>query len=195
MKTDPKANRGAIMPLLYLVRHGEPAAMWGAHPDPGLSPAGHEQAKAAARAIAELGPHAILTSPMVRCQETAHPTAAVLARPPQIEPAIAEVPVPAHVDDRRTWLTRLMFGSWHEAWIEDTLRAWRRDVGLTLASLKEDTVLFTHFIAINAAVGMAVGSEQVVSFQPSHASITVLDNQMGFLSLKSLGAQTSIALT
>lgn len=195
MEKDPETNKGPIMPLLYLVRHGEPSAMWGAHPDPGLSPVGHQQAKIAAEAIAELGPQAILTSPLVRCQETAHPTSAALAKPPSLERVIAEVPVPTHIQDHRTWLTRLMAGSWHEAWIDDGLRAWRRDIGHMLTSLKEDTVLFTHFIAINAAVGMAIGSEKVVNFQPSHTSITVLDNKMGFLSLKSIGAQTTIVLT
>ncbi len=183
------------MPLLYLVRHGEPAAMWGAHPDPGLSLVGHEQAKAAAEAIAALGPQVILSSPMVRCLETAQPTSVALAKAPRLEPIIAEVPVPSHVKVHRTWLTGVMAGSWQEPWIDDTLRAWRSDIGLLLAGLKEDTVLFTHFIAINAAVGLALGSEKVVNFQPSHASITVLDNKMGALSLNSLGAQTSIALT
>ena len=195
MEKDLETNKGPIMPLLYLVRHGEPSAMWGEHPDPGLSPVGHQQAKIAAEAISAIGPQAILTSPMARCLETAHPTAAALTKPPKLESVIAEVPVPAYVQDHRTWLTRLMAGSWHEPWIDGSLRAWRRDIGLLLAGLKEDTVLFTHFIAINAAVGMAIGSEKVVNFQPSHASITVLDNKMGFLSLKSLGAQTSIALT
>ena len=195
MEKDLETNKGPIMPLLYLVRHGEPAAVWGAHPDPGLSPIGHQQAKIAAETIAAIGPQAILSSPMARCLETAQPTSAALTKPPRLESVIAEVPVPAHVQDHRTWLTRLMAGSWHEPWIDDSLRAWRRDIGLLLAGLKEDTVLFTHFIAINAAVGMALGSEQVVNFQPSHASITVLDNKMGILSLKSLGAQTSIALT
>ena len=39
---------GLLMLKLYLVRHGEAAAAWGDHDDPGLSPLGQAQATDAA---------------------------------------------------------------------------------------------------------------------------------------------------
>ena len=41
--------------MIYLVRHGEAAAGWGDHPDPGLSALGQKQAKAVAVELQKRG--------------------------------------------------------------------------------------------------------------------------------------------
>jgi broad specificity phosphatase PhoE len=58
-----------------------------------------------------------------------------------------------------------------------------------LLSLAGDTVVFSHFIAINAAVGEAIDDERVVHFFPDNGSITVLENNGRKLTLSDLGAQ------
>jgi hypothetical protein len=56
-------------------------------------------------------------------------------------------------------------------------------------------VIFTHFIAINVAVGAAQGSDAVVCFRPDHASITKIEvSPAGAVRVLELGreAQTSV---
>ncbi len=53
-----------------------------------------------------------------------------------------------------------------------------------------DTVVMTHFLAINAVVGAATGDDRVVCFAPGHCSCTVvdLDPRDGRLRVVELGA-------
>ena len=79
------------MPLIHLVRHAEPAGSWGSHPDPGLSELGRAQARAVVRTLAGLSPRATVSSPLLRCQETAAPFAVVAGLAPRIEPRVAQI--------------------------------------------------------------------------------------------------------
>src|SRR5260370_38161599 len=63
------------MARLVLVRHAEPTATWGDHPDPDLSETGREQAETVAVRLAPRGPVPIVTSPLLRARETAAPLA------------------------------------------------------------------------------------------------------------------------
>lgn len=183
------------MSLIYLVRHAEPAAIWGAHPNPGLSELGHQQAGAAAQTLKDVGASSVWTSPLARCQETARPTAAAIGTVPHIESRVAEIPVPADVVDHRAWLTQVMSGSWHDAHIDHGLRDWRDQIGQALLALNDDTLVFSHFVAINAAVGLATKSDTVTCFKPGHASVTILRNSGGVLTVVSLGEEAPIRLT
>lgn len=182
------------MPKLYLVRHAEPAALWGAHRDPGLSQLGHNQAKAAAERLAMLGAPVLITSPLARCRETAAPLEAMRKCPAQVNRAVAEIPVPATVTEHRPWLMAIMGGTWCGDHVDPMLRQWRSDVGQALGSLTQDTIVFSHFVAINAAVGIAMASDQVMVFKPGHASITILDSIDGVLSIVELGQESAINL-
>jgi len=61
------------MARLVLVRHAEPDASWGEHPDPGLSALGVRQAEETAKRLTSLGPTSIVTSPLLRARQTAAP--------------------------------------------------------------------------------------------------------------------------
>jgi broad specificity phosphatase PhoE len=63
-----------------------------------------------------------------------------------------------------------------------------------LTGLSEDTAVFSHFVAINAALGAAIGDDRVVCFRPAHASITVLETKGRAISLVELGetAETTV---
>lgn len=69
------------------------------------------------------------------------------------------------------------------------LRVWREGLIEALLSLDSETVVFSHFIAINTAVGKATGDERVVSFMPHNGSITVISTDNGRLQLVRLGSQ------
>jgi broad specificity phosphatase PhoE len=162
------------MARLYLVRHGRAAAGFDVA-DPGLDALGRTQAEAAAKSLESFGPLPILTSPLARTRETALPLAKSWMRDPAVERAVAEIPTPSHlnVTTRVPWLRKFMAGSWRDASPE--LAEWRESVLSTLRSISENTVIFTHFIAINVAVGHALGDDRVVVFSPDNCSITIVE--------------------
>jgi broad specificity phosphatase PhoE len=173
---------------LYLVRHGKAAAAFSEAPDPGLDATGVDQAEAMAERLAPLGPLPIITSPLRRTRETAAPLERRWRFTARIEPAVGEIPSP--MDDpaaRGEWLRRVMadVGSAQA----DALRAWRRDVIDTLVALQRPTVIVTHFIAINVAVGAAEVDDRVVVFAPDNCSITVLDADDGALRIVRRGVE------
>jgi len=176
------------MPFLYLVRHGEPASGWGGvNPDPGLSPLGMAQAGHTARRLAAVRVGAAITSPLARCRETAAAyeiEAAVVAR---VSDGVREVPTPEGLPDRPAWLAAAMRGAWSD---DPLLSTFRDGVAATLLALTHDTAVFSHFVAINAAVGVATGNDAVAVFKPGHASVTILESRDGALHLVELGAET-----
>lgn len=175
------------MALLHLVRHGEAAAGWGDDLDPGLSDAGQAQAEAAAATLAGLSPRPIITSPMRRCRETAAPLEAAWATTATVVPEVGEIESPsAELTARTAWLREVMGGTWGA--MDTTTRAWRDRVVAALAAIDADTVVFTHFIAINVAIGAATDRDDVVCFTPRNCAITVIDNAGGRLQVVELGA-------
>jgi broad specificity phosphatase PhoE len=172
---------------IYLVRHGEASAHWTDATDPGLSALGNEQAREAARTLAPRGPLVIASSPLRRARETAAPLEAAWKTTARIVESIAEIPSPGiPLGERQAWLTQLMQGSWSSA--ERGLQDWRATLLDFLAECESDIVVFSHYVAINAAVGAALGRDDFTPFEPANASVTVLDNQGGRLHLIEQGA-------
>ncbi|MBU6373774.1 MAG: phosphoglycerate mutase family protein [Alphaproteobacteria bacterium] len=174
---------------LFLVRHGEAAAAWGDDPDPGLSALGRSQAEAAAERLLATGVTRALTSPLLRCRETAAPWERRAGVGALIEPAVAEIPTPAGVADRKVWLRTLMAGAWPSQDDAPDLAAWRARLVATLRAQPGDTIVFTHFVAINVALGAALGVEDVVVRQPANAAIVAFEIEAGRLRLVEAGAQ------
>lgn len=172
---------------LTLVRHGRPDAGWGEHPDPGLDARGHAQAAALADVLGGSGPLPIVVSPLRRTRETAAPLAACWAVEAQVDAAVGELAAPSDPRlDRSTWLRSVMAGTGadHPAVIEP----FRARVLGAIRSLRSDTVVVTHFLAINAVVGAATGDDRVVCFAPAHCSRTVVDLDGDALRVVELGA-------
>jgi hypothetical protein len=69
------------------------------------------------------------------------------------------------------------------------LHAWRADMLGFVRGLSEDSVVFSHFIAINVIVGAALGREETIVCKPGYASITELAIADGALSLVKLGEE------
>ena len=149
--------------MIYLVRHGEAAAGWGDHPDPGLSETGVTQAEAVADWLVEQGARTAIASPMKRCRETAAPFERLAGVSADIIPAVSEIETPDHVTDRVAWLREVMAGEW-----PDELLGWCNSCYDAVAKLSEGTVVFSHFVAINAIVGQAQQDRRVRVFQPGH---------------------------
>ena len=171
------------MTRLYLVRHGRAAAGWNTDADPGLDAIGQGQAQQVATKLADTGPLYIESSPLRRCRETAAPLAALWDRPISIEPRMAEIPSPQGVAmaDRVEWLRGAMQGTWTDLGLRYT--AFRDAVGASLRSRTVDAVIFSHFVAVNAAIGLAVGDDRLVIRSLDNCSVTVIDVTNGGLHL------------
>ena len=171
------------MARIYLVRHGRAAAGWGTDPDPGLDAVGREQAERMADQLAPLGPLPLVCSPLRRCRETAGALAARWSVEPLVEPLVAEIPSPDGVpmEGRVEWLRAAMAGNWSA--LGDRYIAFRDGVASFLGSLPEETVVVSHFVAINAAIGAAIGDDMLVIRSLDNCSVTVMDADDGRLHL------------
>jgi len=189
----------ADLSFVHLVRHGKPQASWGDHgadPDPGLDDEGHAQAKAAARALLALPPEErpvrVVSSPLRRCRETAEPLAELLGVDPVIEADVAEIPTPADLaaEARPGWLRQAFTGEWRDISGDRDYARWAAGVAAACARHPQ-AAIFSHFVAINAAVGAAVGDARVRQFEPGHAAITTFRIDQGVLQLVRRGAVAS----
>lgn len=174
---------------LHLVRHGKAAAGWDADPDPGLAPEGRADAQRAAALLAPLGALPVVTSPLRRARETAEIVAARWDVEPVVDAAVSEIPSPTDdLADRGRWLRGVLAGRWSEQ--GDDLRAWRSGVldGLRRLAGAGDTVVATHFVVINAAVGAALDDDRVVCESITTGSVTTIAvDADGGLAVESLG--------
>lgn len=175
--------------MIFLVRHGEAEAGWGTAPDPGLSDLGRKQAEAVSQLIGRETIQSILTSPMQRCRETSAPFAAASGFTAKVEPAVTEIPTPEGLDDRVAWLRGFMAGDWNAA--PPVVADWRKTLLDRIFTVEDNTVVFSHFIAINTIVGHLTGSEAVTSFRPGHCSVTMLEKSTGGLNLVERGSEAA----
>ena len=175
------------MTRLYLVRHGRAAAGWDTDPDPGLDEIGRQQAAAVALRLAPLGPVAVLSSPLRRCRETAAALTEMWDVEARIEPAVGEIPSPEGVEmaDRVDWLRAAMGGAWRD--LGPRYAAFRDRLLGTLAGLEADAVVFSHFVAINAAIGASLGDDRLVIRSLDNCSVTIVDHLDGMLHLVESG--------
>ena len=181
------------MARLHLVRHGHAAASWTEHQDPGLDALGESQAQAVGAELARrLRPAPIRSSPLLRTQLTARPLAERWERTVVLDPAFGEVPSPSSdPGERRAWLSAALVSHWQD--LGGAVAAWRDRLLEAAASTAEDTVVFTHFVAINAVVGAALGRPETVTFAPANASVTEIevDAATGTLSVVRMGVEAT----
>lgn len=180
------------MAKIYMVRHGKAAAGFGESMDPGLDALGREQAEAVAKKLKSIGPLPILSSPLARTQQTAAPLAKLWSKTPVIEHAVAEVPSPdlASLEERAVWLRKLMQGSWRD--VNPELATWREHCVATVAAIRQDTVVFSHYVAINVLMGAATDDDRVVCFSPDNCSVTVFEADGAKLRLIEKGDEAAL---
>lgn len=174
---------------IFLVRHGEAAAGWTESNDPGLSERGRRQAAAAALQLVDQIPPGtrLLSSPMQRARETAAPLATALSAEPAIVEPFREIPTPVAMAERQNWLNTIARQRWNEqdAMVQD----WRATLLAALQEIREPSVVFTHFMVLNAIVGALRDDDRVVTFLPDNASVTTLRGFGDDLQLAELGRE------
>jgi broad specificity phosphatase PhoE len=164
----------AVLTRIHLVRHGRASAGW-EDLDPGLDAVGREQAVAMADRLVGLGSRNIWTSPLRRCRETAAELAARWSVEPLVVPAVAELPSPEGIETRERveWLRIAMRGTWAD--LEPRYREYRDAVVDAVSRATSDTVIASHFVAINAVIGSVLDDDRIVIRSLDNCSVTILD--------------------
>ncbi len=176
------------MARLYLVRHGKAEGAWGVEYDPGLDDLGRAQAKATAQSLAPLGPLNIISSSFARALETSAPLAEIWDATPRVDERIGEISVlTKDPGERAKWLQKVMGEKWSN--LDRDLNVWRRHVIEAFCEPEEISVLFSHSIAINVAMGEATGDDRVVCFWPENGSVTTIDVNGSVLSMIRRGVE------
>jgi len=174
---------------IWLVRHGEAAAKWAEHPDPGLSDLGRQQAEAAADELEAVIPTNVklVSSPKARAIETAFPLQQRRELAVEIESAFIEIQAPVTLDQRQIWLRAFMSQRWSEQ--SAAIWSWREQLVDQLSRLSQPTVVFTHFLVINTVLAHISGDERTVQLWPDNGSIHHLALEAGQLNVLGLGRE------
>ena len=178
-KVGQRETAGCLNNLqIALVRHGRASAGWDTAVDPGLDDLGRKQAGEAAKKLVLIfagQPVQIISSPLLRCQQTAKPFADLRTIPVRVCAEVAEIPSPSGVEmsGRVDWLRAAMQGTWAELGGEYV--EFRNSVVKFVQALETSTVVFSHFIAINAVIGSLIGDDRLVIRSLDNCSITLLD--------------------
>ena len=109
---------------------------------------------------------------------------------PTVESVVAEIPSPDGVPmgERVAWLRQAMAGEW--AALGSRYTDYRDAVAAWIAARDEDMVVFSHFVAINAAIGAATGDDRLLIASLDNCSVTTFEvDGAGGLRLVELGSQ------
>ena len=169
---------------IYMVRHGRASAGWDTALDPELDELGHSQAREVADQLHSLQLGNIITSPLMRCQQTAGPLAQMWNVVPQVCVEVSEIPSPNGVamSDRIVWLRQAMQGTWSE--LGSDYVQYRDCITDLVRGIQTDAVIFSHFIAINAVIGGVLGDDRLVIRSLDNCSTTIFERDTaGNLSL------------
>jgi len=163
---------------IVLVRHGRASAGWDTALDPELDELGRTQADEVARKLVSIFSESeieVISSPLMRCQQTAKPFANLISADVRIFSEVAEIPSPVGIEmsDRVDWLRKVMQGNWAD--LGASYLEFRDALTKFVRAIDQNTVIFSHFIAINAIVGSIIKDDRLVIHKLDNCSITILE--------------------
>ncbi len=165
---------------IALVRHGRASAGWDTALDPAIDELGLSQATDAAAKLSKIfGDERvqIISSPLLRCQQTAEAFTKLRGSQVQIAEQVSEIPSPSGVQmkDRVDWLRNVMQGNWSD--LDLNFISFRDELLKFVRAIDQNTVIFSHFIAINAVVGSIINDDRLVIHKLDNGSITILEGE------------------
>ncbi len=173
------------MSKILLVRHGQAAASWGEETDPGLSDAGQKQAASIQTLLSPYPNFSAVSSPKARAKETAR-----IALPEAqigIDPRFTEIPSGERsLADRGAWLRQVFRQGWSEQ--ETQVKAWREGI-LNALYKQSDSIIFCHFVVINAVVAAACEDDRVMQCRPDYCSVWEFEISGQSISLVNAGPE------
>ena len=158
---------------LLLVRHGEAAESWGKHPDPGLSELGIKQSASLVnnKMLELLDSYSFVSSPKLRAKITAEPLIKKFNKELIIQDAYSEIPSD-DIDNsqKKAWLTNVMNTDIRD--LPDFVANWRNNIIKHSLGVSQNTIIFTHFMVINALVSSLLQKSALMYFYPNYVSVT-----------------------
>ena len=158
---------------LILIRHGEAASAFGESEDPSLSALGTKQSKKLVKDlnIDVLNKYKFFSSPKARAIQTAKPLVDILKKDLIVKKEFSEIPAPK-IDskEKQRWLKNIM--SLPIDKLPKDVNLWRQNLLKVMSSLEKNTIVFTHFMVINALIGYIVKNKTLLYFYPANASVT-----------------------
>lgn len=166
---------------IALVRHGRASAGWDTALDPVLDDLGHQQARDVASSLDQIfvgRQIKIISSPLLRCQQTAEAFAKLRNLPVRVSAEVAEIPSPSGVamTDRVEWLRSAMGGTWAD--LGESYVAFRDSAVAFVRLIETSTVIFSHFIAINSVIGALTDDDRLMIRSLDNCSITLLERDV-----------------
>ena len=158
---------------LLLVRHGEAAESWGNHPDPNLSKLGIKQSASLVNneMLKLLDSYSFVSSPKLRAKMTAEPLIKKFNKELIINDAYSEIPSnDIDKSQKKTWLTEVMNTEIRD--LPDFVVNWRDNIIKNSLNISQNTIIFTHFMVINALIGSLLKKNMLMYFYPNYASVT-----------------------
>ena len=158
---------------LLLVRHGEASESWGNHSDPGLSDQGIKQSISLLEKnmVKSLDSYNFVSSPKLRARLTAEPLIKKFGKKLLINETYSEIPS-NNIDNtkKRAWLTELM--NTDIANFPENVALWRTNIIKHSLNIAQNTIIFTHFMVVNALISALLKKSRIMYFHPDYVSIT-----------------------
>jgi broad specificity phosphatase PhoE len=163
---------------IALVRHGRASGGWDTALDPELDDLGRSQARDVANKLDPIfvGKEVeIISSPLLRCQQTADAFVKLRALPVRVCADVTEIPSPSGLGmaERVVWLREVMQGKWSD--LDQNYVNFKNQIIEFISAIERDTVIFSHFIAINAVIGALTNDDRLVIRSLDNCSVTVLE--------------------
>ena len=163
---------------IALVRHGRASGGWDTALDPDLDDLGRRQAADVANELDQIfvGKEVeIISSPLLRCRQTASIFAKLRLLPVRVCDEVTEIPSPNGVAmaERVAWLREVMQGRWSD--LDANYLVFRDRLVEFVRAIERDTVIFSHFVAINAVIGALTNDDRLVIRSLDNCSVTLLE--------------------
>ena len=165
---------------VIFIRHAEASNSWGNHPDPGLSDNGKNQSTELINhpELIELDDYSFISSPKLRAIETAKPLAEKFKKELIIENIFTEIPsLNIEPDKKQEWLKNILQMNKND--LPENITKWKDNIISKTKAFSQDSLVFTHFIVINALLSELNSETKLLYFYPDYTSIVKITIEDG----------------
>ena len=158
---------------IILIRHGEASAAWGDDPDPGLSEKGISQASklTTIKDLDQLDGYDFISSPKSRAVMTATPLIKKYNKNLKIDNAFTEIPsTNVEPKDKKEWLSNIV--NMKLCSLPEEVNSWRLKLIRKIMERERNTIIFSHFMVINALIAEFINNDKLLCFYPDYTSLT-----------------------
>ncbi len=166
---------------VIFIRHAEASSSWGDHPDPGLSDTGVAQSKKLINRpeLKQLDDYSFISSPKKRAIDTARSLAKKFEKELIIENIFTEIPSPnIEPKNKQDWLKNILQMNKND--LPENITMWKDNIISKTRAFSQDSIVFTHFMVINALLSELNSETKLLYFYPDYTSlikITIEDGE------------------